>query len=178
MKKIILEMPPQAYGDIITHLLPWKTSNEQAAFAYAKAEDKNEELLFRFIEWELVHPKDFAHHTDFYLELDEKKRAQIIKRAHDLEASLVEWHSHPLLWPAVFSVSDLLGFREFVPHVMWRLKGRPYAAVVVSPSNFDALAWADSPEDPCQVSFLKVGLRKMYPTGLTLQKRSLHAREV
>lgn len=179
MKKIVLEIPPSDYRAIMTHILPNETSNEQAAFVYAKAEDRNKELYFRHIEYELIQSKDFVCHSKFYLELCDDRRAQIIKRAHDLDASLVEWHSHPLYWPAIFSVSDLLGFREFVPHVMWRLKGKPYAAIVVTPFDFDSLVWVDSPEDACQLSCIKVGLQKLFPTGLTLQNnRSLDAKKI
>ena len=32
---------------------------------------------------------------------------------------------------SAFSVSDMIGFREFVPHILWRLR-RPYGAVVVA----------------------------------------------
>lgn len=179
MKKIFFEIPPSAYYEIMTHLLPEKTMNEQAAFIYAKTESVNGVLRFNYIDSDLMLSKDFVYHSDFYLELRDEKRAEIIKRAHDLDASLTEWHSHPLFWPATFSKSDLLGFREFVPHVMWRLKGRPYAAVVVTPSDFDALVWSENPKIPYQLNSLKVGSRNLYPTGLTLQhKRKQHVRKI
>lgn len=176
MKKAIVEISPPDYQAIMSHLLPGNTWNEQAAFAYANAEVNDGILFLRVFEWEPILSTDFTHHSDFYLELGDEKRAQVIKRAHDLKASMVEWHSHPFLWPASFSFSDLSGFSEFVPHVLWRLKGRPYAAIVVTPFDFDALIWSKSPEPPCQISALKVGLRNLFPTALTLRnKRSSHA---
>jgi hypothetical protein len=178
MEQIILELPPPAYKAIIAHLLPGDTWKEQAAFVYAKAESRDAGLIISFIEWKPIYPQDFAFHTEFYLELSDKKRAQIIKHAHDLDASLVEWHSHPLLWPAAFSKSDLLGFKEFVPHVMWRLKGRLYGAVVVTPFDFDALAWIRNKGEPCQISSISVGSKELNPTGRTLQTGvTLYARE-
>jgi len=178
MEQIILELPPPGFKAIMAHLLQSDTWNEQAAFVYAKAEDGDAGLIISFIEWEPIYPQDFAYHTEFYLELSDKKRAQIIKQAHDLDASLVEWHSHPLLGPAAFSKSDLLGFKEFVPHVMWRLKGRPYAAVVVTPFDFDALVWTKSKGGACQITSVRVGSQELNPTGLTLQREvTLYARE-
>jgi len=169
MEQIILELPPSVYKAIMVHLLPSDTRKEQAAFVYAKAENGDAGLIFSFIEWEPIYPQDFVCHTEFYLELSDKKRGQIIKQAHDLDASLVEWHSHPSFWPAAFSRSDLLGFKEFVPHVMWRLKDRPYVAVVTTPYDFDALAWIERKDGPCQVTAVRVGSQELSPTGRTLQ---------
>ncbi len=178
MDKIVLKLPSYAYQEIMRHLLPLNTTSEQAAFAYATADHINEVLYISFIDWELIDKKDFTCHTDFHLELSHEKQAQIIKKAHDLKASIVEWHSHPFYGPAKFSFSDLFGFEEFVPHVMWRLDGRPYSAVVVTPNDLDALVWINNSEIPVQPNYIKVGSRKLYPSGLTLQdKRSLYERE-
>ncbi len=173
MGQIILELPQPAFKAIIAHLLPGDTQNEQAAFVYAKAEDRETRLEITLIEWEPIYPQDFAYHSELYLELGDKKQGQIIKKAHDLGACLVEWHSHPLFWPAAFSSSDLLGFKEFVPHVMWRLKGRPYAAVVATPFDFDALAWIDGKGRPCQVTALRVGSQELHPTGRSFQRKGI-----
>ncbi len=179
MEKIVLELPSYAYQNIMKHLLPLNTTSEQAAFAYATADYINEVLYISFIDWELIDKKDFTYYTDFHLELSHEKQAQIIKKAHDLKASIVEWHSHPFYGPAMFSTSDLLGFKEFVPHVMWRLDGRPYSAVVVTPNDLDALVWINNSGNPCQLSCLKIGSRELYPSSLTLKnKRSSYAREV
>ena len=53
-------------------------------------------------------------------------------------ASLVEMHSHIGPWPAGFSYADRLGLQETVPHMWWRLKKRPYLALVVTNCSFDA----------------------------------------
>ena len=44
----------------------------------------------------------------------------------------------------MFSPSDMYGFSDYVPHCRWRLRGRPYLAVVVSPAGMDALAWTSA----------------------------------
>jgi len=171
-KMFALKITRASFQAIMAHLLPKNTKNEQAAFVYARAEDTDGNIQLHCIEWEPVEHEDFAHHSEYHIELRDQKRAQIIKRAHDLKASLVEWHSHPSLWPAEFSLSDLAGFDEFVPHAMWRLDGRPYLAIVVTPFDFDALIWADNSENACPLNFLKVGSRNLIPTGLTHARRS------
>ncbi len=60
-----------------------------------------------------------------YFELKDEMRSKIIKMAFDLDAAIVELHSHPYPEPAKFSYSDLGGFDDFVAHVWWRLKGKP-----------------------------------------------------
>ena len=92
-------------------------------------------------------------------------RAALIKRAHDLEASLVEMHSHPAPWPAAFSYADRMGLSETVPHMWWRLNRRPYLAIVVSPSGFDALLWLDNATLPRALDTLKAGDRMLQPTN-------------
>ena len=89
---------------------------------------KGEDQIFEYIEWYAVPADGFSVCNEYHFELTDEVRAQVIKRAHDLGASIAEVHSHHGPWPAAFSPSDQLGFREFVPHVWWRLKGRPYLA--------------------------------------------------
>jgi hypothetical protein len=75
--------------------------------------------------------------------LRDEVRPGIIKWAWDAGACLVEVHSHSDLGDAWFSPSDIWGLREWVPHVRWRLRGRPYVAIVSDGSTLDALAWID-----------------------------------
>jgi hypothetical protein len=39
-----------------------------------------------------------------------------------------------------------------VSHLWWRLRGRPYAAIVTSTPDLDALAWIDNPGKAEQVA--------------------------
>lgn len=65
-------------------------------------------------------------------------------------ATLVEAHSHGPRGVPTFSGSDWTGFSEWVPHVRWRLRGAPYAAIVVAAAGtLDAIAWID--DEPEQV---------------------------
>jgi proteasome lid subunit RPN8/RPN11 len=174
MIDVLLELPTTVYKSLHAHLLPPLSKNEQAAFVFARAEaSAGNKTVFRFLEWLPLKAENFAAQHEVYLELRDEMSGLLIKHAHDLDASLVEFHSHPGPYPAQFSPSDLSGFHEFVPHVWWRLRGKPYAAVVVAPSGFDALAWIASPQEPATLSAIMVDRERLVPTGRTLRKREM-----
>lgn len=151
------------------HLLPPGNEVEQAGFGFALPERTEGSVSLRLLEWLPVVREDLDAQSDAYLELRDGVAAKVIKRAHDLEACLIEFHCHMGPWPAMFSPSDLLGFREFVPHVWWRLKRRPYAAVVVTAEKFDGLAWIDSPERPVALDLMTTPTETYRATGLTIR---------
>ncbi len=166
-KSIFLELPATAYSALQSHLLRLDSDTEQVAFLYAGMDRVNNSHIFKYIEWFPVPKEGFVSRSEFHLELTEETKALAIKRAHDLGASLVEFHFHSGPLPAEFSLSDQLGFREFVPHVWWRLKGQPYLAVVVSRSGFDALIWLTDPTTPQRLDAILTGNQVLKPTGLT-----------
>jgi len=148
-RRVLLNLPPDVREAIWQHLLPRRTRPlEEVAFIFARTEKTNDTTTFDFAEWYPVGRKGFLSRSGYHFELTDEARGGAIKRAHDLGASLVEAHSHIVPGVACFSQSDILGFREFVPHVWWRLRSRPYLALVVSRSGFDGLAWFDSPNIP------------------------------
>src|ERR1051325_992236 len=108
-KEIILDLQKDYYTELWKHLQSSKL--EEAAFAYARP---NVDKLGRFtiIEWQPVPAEGFVYHTEIGFELTDEMRGIVIKRAHDLDASLVEFHSHKGEWPAEFSPSDFFGFTE------------------------------------------------------------------
>ena len=167
MARILLEIPKEVYGKIWAHLLPRRFVSEEAAFMFVRRENEDKVRFFRYLEWDPVPPKGFLSRSGFHFELTDETRAMSIKHAHDLDASLVELHSHKGRWPAEFSASDLLGFQEFVPHVWWRLKGRSYLAVVVSRSGFDGLAWITNPDTPERLDAILVEKSVLTPTKLS-----------
>lgn len=169
MRRVLLDLPADVHQHLLAHLLPAEPESEQAAFVLARAEQEGEYLVLRYADWIPIGPDGVIHASGYYLELTDEMRGTIIKRGHDLGASLVEFHSHLGPWPAAFSPSDRAGFLEFVPHVWWRLKGRPYAAVVVADSGFDGLAWLTGPRTPQALSGIRAGGRLLLPSGLTLQ---------
>ncbi len=178
MQKIMIDMPETILKDVVKHLLPPDSKNEQAAFVFAASKKVGADMHLSFLDWEPIFPWGFEHHSEYYLELTDWKCGQLVKRAHDMEACLIEWHSHPHHWPASFSVSDLNGFQNFVPHIMWRLPGRPYAAVVVTPYDFDSLVWVERNEPPNQVNGIQINSKMIKPTGQTLSKKgAIYARQ-
>jgi len=123
-----------------THLLQGK--EEEAAFIFTHPETLTP------IHTVFVPRDGFAYKSRFGFELTDSYRASIIKKAHDLGTMIIELHSHPFPATACLSPTDIDGLREFVPHVRWRLKGKPYAAIVVALKGFDALFWpADGPPE-------------------------------
>lgn len=164
----ILEMPEGLFDELRNHLLPPDGTHEEAAFLFAKTTLVDSRARFEVTETEKLSPRDFDSRHDDYLELKDETRARIIKRAHDLGASLVEMHSHPFPLPAAFSVSDRLGLKETVPHMRWRLKNRPYLAIVVAPKDFDALVWQHDSGFPQQLDCILEGNRVLRPTNISI----------
>jgi len=157
------------YETLCDHLLPPGATCEEAAFGFARTSSDGNRLVFELLELYPVPPEGFVEHSRFFLHLNDETRARVIKRAHDLIASLIEFHSHPLQLTAGFSPSDIAGFDEFVPHVKWRLKQRPYAAFVFTPSTFDALAWPGDVAEPLTFDSIADGGRRYAPTNMTFR---------
>jgi len=167
MREVRLLISEGDYTRLCQHLLPTDTDTEQAAFllcAYAAAEG-----AFNCEELILIRPRQFEIRSAYHLELDDTTRGQVIKAAHDRQCSLVEAHSHPFSSTARFSGSDFDGLAEFVPHVWWRLRHRPYAALVFTPRSVDGLAWIDGPAAPVRLAVVQVGDRTIQTTGLSFE---------
>jgi len=168
--KTVLEMPAAQYAELRTHLLPPRGECEEAVFLFVDTISQDGECHFRVREMAKLMPEDFAvRHAD-YLELLDPVRARLIKRAHDLGASLVEVHSHVGPWRAAFSYSDVRGLKDTVPHIWWRLKSRPYIAIVVSQVSVDALVWLEGPETPVPLDEIRTGQEIIRPTHSALEE--------
>lgn len=166
--RIVLRLPESVYPELLSHLLPRGSTREEAAFLFLRPETAEHGLLLHHVDHQLLEADDFESQEDDYLELTSETRAKLIKRAHDLRASLAEFHSHPFPFPAEFSLADRIGLRETVPHMFWRLQKRPYLAVVVAPTGFDALAWVDNPITPKPLSGVLSGDTVLRPTNRSL----------
>lgn len=86
-----------------------------------------------------------------HVSLPDETRSAIIQWAWTQDACLIEAHSHGRWSPAAFSSYDLQNLEDWVPHLWWRLRRRPYAAIVTSTRDFDALAWIEDPAEIEQV---------------------------
>jgi hypothetical protein len=137
---VTLRLPPVIYRGLWKHLLPRRQRNEEAAFCFARPVGARADE-YELVDWRRILAAEFEYQSGCHLELGDQVRGDVIKQAHDLDASIVEFHSHLFGGPPEFSSSDIKGFEETVPHCLWRLKGRPYFAVVVSSGGFDGLAW-------------------------------------
>jgi hypothetical protein len=71
----------------------------------------------------------------------------------------------------------LAGFRDFVPHIFWRLRSKRYAALVFGDSDFDALAWADDPNEAVALDGLLVDGRELHPTSITIRELDRQRRD-
>ena len=164
-----LIIPPDQHVSLLKRLLPPRRRSEEAAFTFCRAQQADGGVDFHFLETYLVPSVEFNYRSLYGIELTDACRANVIKRANDLDASLLELHSHPRASTVEFSASDRSGFAEFVPPIWWRLKKKPYAAVVVGPRNFDSLSWITNAKRPDSILDLQVGDRRLTPTGLTLE---------
>lgn len=130
-----------AYRSLREQLLPHQLRTEQAAFAFFAFEESASggQLFVRNIQ--LLGQSNFVSQKSDYLEVSDQTRRDVIKKAHAEGLAVAEFHSHPFDMPAEFSYADFDGLTHTVPHMLWRLKERPYVAVVVGPRDFDGLIW-------------------------------------
>lgn len=150
MSGTLLTASPAFLGRLQDHLSHGDT--EQVAFLLAETDVERNE--FRLTDMYAVPDEEFDVQLAFHISLSDIVRPKMIKWAWDRGQSLIEAHSH-LQGPAEFSASDLAGLAEFVPHVWWRLGGRPYAALVCAPDSFDALAWLAEPGVAVEVAGIR-----------------------
>jgi hypothetical protein len=160
--KAVLELSGSTYQEIIRHVLPHGSHYEEAVFIFAHHDAAG---VFTPVGMKFVPSDGFENRSTYFLELTEEMQRALFKQAHDLRASIIEIHSHPMQVGAEFSGSDIYGFREFVPRARWRTKDRPYGAVVMAPQSFDSLAWFDTIETPVPMDIRLDGVTVHHPTG-------------
>ncbi len=165
----VIQLPSTVYDELRRHLLRGLGAKEEATFVFAPFDELAG--TFSFVEAYHVPSKGFAVQLPYHFELTDATKAYVIKRAHDLGTSLIEFHSHSGPWPPQFSPSDWAGFEEVVPHVRWRLKGRPYAAVVMTVDGFDAFVWTDGSGKPARLDGIEIGGMLLEPSRLSPLER-------
>jgi hypothetical protein len=173
---VTLELSSELLDRTRAHLLRGtRHEDEQVAFFFS--EPYAGDRLLRLSDVYFVQPEQFVIQSGFHVRLSDEVRQDLIRRAWDSGAGLVEAHSHPCPGSVDFSPTDLHGLDEWVPHLWWRLKRRPYAALVFGYESFDALAWIEGADQPEPVERLSVaGGRDEVPTQLTIAE--LRAREL
>lgn len=159
----------EAYSEIVRHLL--MNTEEQAAFVFAEVGTEDGLLRFTAVDYYLARPDDFEYQSGYHISLTAEALGRMIKTAWDRQTALVELHSHPdPRFPIAFSPSDISGFEQIVPHVRWRLRGKPYLAIVVGPEGFDALVWNGDGATPEPLARMVVGTEARRPSGLSLKR--------
>lgn len=159
-------------ADIYARLLAAMRWSGVEHVAFMFTEPEREAAPLRVCEIYRVPREGFDFQSDLHVSLTDETRALVVKRASDLGGCLIEAHSHKH-GPARFSPSDLLGFREWVPHVRWRLRQRPYIALVSAGNQLDALVWDGPPGVVHELSSLHVdGQPPLRPTGITHRELS------
>lgn len=168
-----IDLSRQQKSLLWAHLLPQGAIHESAAFLFARVVVAEQATVLVAEDLLLVERSGFKVQLDDYIELTDEARIAIIKKAHQTGAVLIELHSHPFdgPWAAAFSLADMRGFEETVPHMWWRLPGRPYAAVVVAPAGFDSIVWFKDPRSPECLTALRVDSEPLYPSRLTLGEK-------
>lgn len=142
---------------------------ERAGFLFAKPVDSNSET-WQVVDSQLLSDNDsYESSSELHLSLADEVRPTVIKRAHDSETAVIEFHGH--YWPGSstrFSSYDLHGLAEFAPHMLWRLPNKPYFAMVIGPQSFDGLVWNDK-SNPEILEAIVIGEQELIPTGLSLK---------
>src|SRR5688500_10418738 len=95
MARVILKTTAVVHHALNAHLLRRDSICEEAAFVFATAANGPDETIFESLDHLLVPPSGFVVRSPCFLELKDEVRAQVIKRAHNIKASIIELHSHP-----------------------------------------------------------------------------------
>lgn len=111
----------------------------------------------------------------WHVSLSDTGRQSVLRWAAEREVSLVEIHTHSGWWPAEFSEIDLSGLRQWAPNVVWRLGGRPYAALVVAGASIDGLVWRERDAVPEVPDVVERSGRPLLPTGRSALRYPLDA---
>lgn len=121
-----------------THL---DTRAENVAFFLADWSPPDRRFTIR--TWRAIDADPVSPDGHLHVSLPDETLAAVIRWACAEDKCLIEAHSHGRWSPAAFSGYDLRNLEEWVPHLRWRLQRRPYAAIVTSHRDLDALAWID-----------------------------------
>ncbi len=156
------------YQRTLGHLFS-SLESENAAFLYTRACTSDGRLVLSAEDHHLVPHDGFVRRSAYHFELRDDVQRHVIKEAHARGCCLVEAHSHPFPSPACFSETDVLGLVDWVPHVRWRLSGRPYAALVLAPGSFDAVVFSAGVA-PVALDNLVVSGVRIRPTETTVHK--------
>lgn len=166
MNKIYLKVTGSIFKKIKDFLL--LDAEERVVFLLINKTNEITKTIFEVKDFCLVQQNEIDQ-SSYSVRLEQVIQAKIIKWAWNSGFALAEIHSHPFSTKnTAFSYSDIAGLKEFVPHVWWRLKNRPYIAMVFGKRDYDALAWVDSPRSPKKLEGILVESKLFRPTNSTI----------
>ncbi len=175
MRQVLLRASEDLYQRIVGHLIERQGDIESFAFAFAKKlQHPNGNEEFACVDVMLVSPDHVEHDSQYHSVISDAILSDVFKRAHDLNASIVEFHTHLDPFPAEFSDTDWEGIEDTAKHALWRLRGNPYIAVVVTSAEFDGVIWRTDRDEPAQLDAISIDGRLLEPTGLSLRRRLGH----
>ena len=158
-----VSFPSELFDDLFRHL-----SRAPEMVAFMRSPVPGSDGVFRVQDLYLVDSNSTTLAEDGHCDLDDEVRSAVIKWAWDNDSCLLEAHSHGLLFPPGLSRFDIAQLTEWVPHVRWRLSGRPYVALVTASLQADGVAWSDS--GPQAIEKILVDTREpIITTGLSIQ---------
>lgn len=130
--------------------------DEQVIFLFAQFDGERRTFQVRSLHG--LEEQHYEVRNRFHVSVRDDVKAKMIRAAGLENLCLIEAHSHPGQEVAQFSDYDLEGLRELVPHLWWRLQGRPYAALIFGADTFDALSWVVGPEKPTEVTLMALSV--------------------
>lgn len=162
-----VSFPSELFDSFVEHL-----NSVPESIAFMRCPVPGEDRVFRVEELRTVDHPPYDLRSDVHCELDDELRAEVIRWAWDSNSCLIEAHSHGLLFsPAQFSRFDLRELSNWVPHVRWRLTGRPYVALVTASKEIDGLAWIDDGPEAVELVHID-GREPMQTTQRSLESWS------
>jgi hypothetical protein len=142
---------------------------EQGAFLFAEAKREDGELNLVAADYYLVPASGWEAQVEFYLQMKDSERAKIMKLAREKNLCAIDCHSHPRACDDVwFSPSDVAGITEFAQYAKWKLRGKPFAAMVWGEQSVDAVLWQvefSHAERVAQVKIIGNAEQTLTPTG-------------
>jgi len=152
----VVSLTQSQFCRLKSHLIPRRHKVEQVAFLFVTPRQSLGTLRLICQDIWCCAPDELDHQLAYHISLKDETKASLIKKAHDTGCALAELHSHIGKVSAQFSPSDYFGFEEFVPHIRWRLKGAPYAAIVMTKRDMDGFVWAGQENTAARLQGIEV----------------------
>jgi len=139
-----LVIPERIYHHAYSHLV--QDDSEHLAFLLCNIGWSQGKPIFITRDIILVKDTDLSGPPHFSLDLRLEPLLAVINEAIRGRMALVEAHSHPFSGYPVFSPSDKMGFREFVPYIIDSIKGKPYGATIWGKQGVAGVCWSTWPQ--------------------------------